>query len=79
MRLISEMPHERYKIQIFNYNSKFIIKIELGQFEQVYKINELDVNGVEDLKKMINENLLSNVLNRFVEMRTDWSNSFNSL
>jgi hypothetical protein len=79
MRLISDIPHERYKIQIFNYNSKFIVKIELGQFEQVYKINELDVNGLDDLKKMINENLLSNALKRFVEMRSDWSNSFSSL
>jgi hypothetical protein len=79
MRLISNIPHERYKIQIFNYNSKFIVKIELGQFEQVYKINELDVNGLDDLKKMINENLLSNALKRFVEMRSDWSNSFSSL
>ena len=79
MRLISDIHHERYKIQIFNYNSKFIVKIELGQFEQVYKINELDVNGLDDLKKMINENLLSNALKRFVEMRSDWSNSFSSL
>jgi hypothetical protein len=79
MRLISEVPHERYKIQIFNYNSKFIVKIELGQFEQVYKINELDVNGLDDLKKMINQNLLSNALKRFVEMRSDWSTSFNSI
>lgn len=79
MRLISDIPHERYKIQIFNYNSKYIVKIELGQFEQVYKINELDVTGLDDLKKMINENLLSNALKRFVEMRSDWSNSFNSL
>ena len=79
MRLIYDIPHERYKIQIFNYNSKYIVKIELGQFEQVYKINELDVTGLDDLKKMINENLLSNALKRFIEMRSDWSNSFNSL
>jgi hypothetical protein len=79
MRLIADVPHNRYKIQIFNYNSKYIVKIELDQYEQVYKINEIDVNGLEDVKKMISESLLSNSLKRFVDMRSDWSVSFKSL
>lgn len=79
MRLIADVPHNRYKIQIFNYNSKYIVKIELDQYEQVYKINETDVKGLEDVKKMISESLLSNSLKRFVDMRSDWSVSFKSL
>ena len=79
MRLIADVPHNRYKIQIFNYNSKYIVKIELDQYEQVYKINEKDVKGLEDVKKMISESLLSNSLKRFVDMRSDWSVSFKSL
>ncbi len=77
MRLIKEIPHERYKIQLFQYNGKYIAKIELGQFEQTYKIGETDVYGVEDLEKMITPQLLENALKRFVEMRTDWGNAFN--
>ena len=79
MRLISDIPHNRYKIQIFNYNSKFIVKIELDQYEQVYKINETDVNGVDEIKKMVTDSLLENALKRFVDMRADWSESFKSL
>ena len=79
MRLVTEVPHSRYKIQIFNYNSKFIVKIELDQFEQVYKIGETDVNGVEDVVKMVNESLLKNSLNRFIEMRSDWGNAFKEI
>jgi hypothetical protein len=79
MRLVTEVPHSRYKIQIFNYNSKFIVKIELDQFEQVYKIGETDVNGVEDVVKMVNESLLKNSLTRFLEMRTDWGNAFKEI
>jgi hypothetical protein len=79
MRLISDIPHSRYKIQIFNYNSKFIVKIELDQYEQVYKINETDVNGVDEIKDMVTNSLLENTLKRFVEMRSDWSESFKSL
>jgi len=79
MRLISDIPHKRYKIQIFNYNSKFIVKIELDQYEQVYKINETDVNGVDEIKKMVTDSLLENALKRFVDMRVDWNESFKSL
>lgn len=79
MRLVADIPHERYKIQIHNYNSKYIVKIELAQFEQTFKISETDVNGLEDVKKMITENLLNNSLERFVSMRSDWANAFKTI
>jgi hypothetical protein len=77
MRVIEEIPHPRYKIQILNYNSKYILKIELDQFEQLFKIAELDVFGIEDIKKMITQELLENTLNRFISMREDWLKAFN--
>jgi len=76
MRLIKDIPHERFKIQLFNYNAKYIVKIELGQFEQSFKIGELDVDSVEDVESMITPELLKNAIVRFVEMRTDWENGF---
>jgi hypothetical protein len=77
MRVIEEIPHPKYKIQILNYNSKYILKIELDQFEQLFKIAELDVFGIEDIKKMITNQLLENSLDRFLSMREDWLNAFN--
>jgi hypothetical protein len=79
MRLVADIPHERFKIQIHNYNSKYIVKIELSQFEQTFKISETDVNGLEDVKKMITENLLNNSLERFVSMRSDWADAFKTI
>jgi hypothetical protein len=76
MRVVAEIPHSKFKIQIFHYNSKFILKIELDHFEQIYKINELDVFGVEDVKKMITEELLSDTFDRFLAMRKNWSTAF---
>ncbi|MCJ8292161.1 MAG: hypothetical protein HRT58_19950 [Crocinitomicaceae bacterium] len=76
MRLIKDIPHDRYKIQVFNYNGKYIVKIELGQFEQTFKIGETDVYGLEDVERMISPELLSNALKRFVEMRSDWETAF---
>jgi hypothetical protein len=61
---------------VFQYNGKYIVKIELGQFEQTYKIGETDVFGLEDVERMISKELLSNSLKRFVEMRSDWENAF---
>ena len=78
VRVIAEIPHERYKIQIFNYNSKYLVKVELGQFEQIFKIGEMDVNGIEDIKSMVTDELLENCLQRFVGMRTDWEKSFSA-
>jgi hypothetical protein len=76
MRVIEEIPHPRLKIQIFSYNSKYIVKVELGQFEQSYKIGEIDVMGLDDVKNMISDHFLSGCVRRFVDMRSDWEKSF---
>ncbi|MDR0803028.1 hypothetical protein [Fluviicola sp.] len=77
MRVIADIPHSRYKIQIFLYNAKYLVKIELGQFEQIFKIAEADVNGgVEEVKRMVTDQLLHNSLERFLSMRTDWEEAF---
>jgi hypothetical protein len=72
MRLIQEIPDENYKISVFSWNNKYIIKIEDGLYEQTYKINEWDltsedevtqitkhllVNGIKDVFSQMNKNL----------------------
>jgi len=76
MRLVKEIPHSRFKIQIHQYNAKYIVKIELGQYEQTYKIGESDVNSLEEVEKMITTELLRRALLRFIEMREDWEEGF---
>ena len=76
MRVIDEIPHERFKIQIFNYNSKYIVKIELGQFEQSFKIGEIDVMGLDEVKGMVTQEFLRGCLKRFITMREDLETSF---
>jgi hypothetical protein len=53
------------------------VKIELDQFEQIYKINEMDVMGLEEIKKMLTPQFLENCMDRFLSMRQDWHKSFN--
>jgi hypothetical protein len=76
MRVVADIPHTRYKIQIFSYNNKYSLKIELGDFEQTYKVGETDVFGLDDVKAMITPTLLENCLTRFITMRTDWEEAF---
>jgi len=76
VRVVADIPHPRYKIQIFQYNAKYLVKIELAQFEQVFKIPEADVSGLEEVKRMVTEDLLKNSLERFITMRSDWEAAF---
>jgi hypothetical protein len=78
MRTIAEIPHHTFKITVFSYNTKYILKIELGQFEQIYKIAEMDVNGLDDIRRMLTDNFYDNCMDRFLKMREDWHQAFNN-
>ncbi len=79
MRIVKEIPHERFKIQIMHYNEKYMLKIELGQFEQVFKIGQMDIENLEDLESMMSDEFLSSCIHRFISMRTDWEKAFLSV
>lgn len=77
MRVIAMIPHHTFKISVFSYNAKYIVKIEWGQFEQSFKIAEMDVNNdIEEIRKMVSEEFLENTMRRFITMREDWAKSF---
>ncbi len=79
MRTIAEIPHPNLKITVFQWNGKYIVKIEIGQFEQTYKIGEMDVQGLEGIKNLLNDDFLESVMERFLEMREDFHRSYNRL
>jgi hypothetical protein len=79
MRIVEEIPHPQFKITVFSWNNKYIIKLEIGQFEQVYKINEMDVTGLDDVKKLLSPEFLDKVMQRFLSMRTDFSEAFKQI
>lgn len=78
MRIIAELPHPDFKISILNMNNKFIIKIEQGALEQIYKIAEADLlDGVNSVFELMDEEFLKTVLARFHEMRKDFKETYN--
>jgi hypothetical protein len=68
MRVVAEIPHRDCKITIFNWNNKYLVKFEQAFLEQTYKINELDITGEDQVRRLIDEVLLGEVMERFVEM-----------
>jgi hypothetical protein len=75
MRVIAEIPHELFKISIHSYNAKYILKVELDNFEQSYKINE-DSATLEEVKKMADQDFLNMVFEQFLAMRTAFGNTY---
>ena len=72
MRLIKQIPHERFLIQLHSYNGKFILSISLDQFEQIFKVSENDFPQVESIETLIQGTFLTKCIHRFIEMRSDW-------
>lgn len=79
MRVVDEIPHELFKITIFSWNAKYIIKFELDNFEQVYKISEDAVSGLAEIKNIVNEAFLDEVFEHFISMRASFTKAFQHL
>ena len=80
MRVLAELPHPDCKITIFSMNQKFIIKFEKGIYEQTYKLSELDITeGVNGIFKLIDNEFIAAVTERFAQMRTDFNKAYTRL
>ena len=73
MRVITQLTHEQIAITLFAWNQKYILKYELENLEQTYKVRELDTAGEADIKRIATDNdFLQKVLARFEAMQSDW-------
>ncbi|MCC9165917.1 hypothetical protein [Pontibacter harenae] len=69
MRTVADIPHSSMKITLLAWNGKYLLKLEKGDFEQTYKISEMNVIGDEGAKALLDEEFLEAVSNRFTDMR----------
>lgn len=77
MRVIAELPHPDCKITIFSMNQKYIIKLEKGVYEQIYKISELDFpDGVNGIFQLLDDDFLKSAAERFNQMRLDFNEAY---
>lgn len=68
MRVIATIPHPKISISIFSMNDKYQIQFVAGPMEQTFKIAHTDIDGVEGIKKMLNEEFMGKIMERFNEM-----------
>ncbi|MBS1951278.1 MAG: hypothetical protein OJF59_003128 [Cytophagales bacterium] len=68
MRVVSEISHPDLKITIFNWNNRYLIKLETALMEQTFKVYEYDVSSEEEVKKMISKDFIEQAKARFNEM-----------
>lgn len=69
MRVVADVPHPQVKITLLAWNGKYLIKLEKGDFEQTYKISEMDVMGDAGAKELLDDEFIEAALNRFADMR----------
>lgn len=78
MRVIGEVPNNLYKITLFQWNGKYIIKIESGLLEQSYKVEEWDITETQ-LPSLLNETFMQSVSERFKMMHRDFQQSLDKV
>ena len=76
MRVVAEIPHSRFKITVFHWNAKYLLKVEIDRYEQCFKIEEEEVDGIEGVKAMVDAEFLKRCMERFLTMREDWTQAW---
>ena len=72
MRYLKDIPNNQYKISLFQWNGKYIVKFEAGgHYEQTFKLDETEIMAVEDIDDMLDDVFLKSVTQRFVQMAQD--------
>lgn len=78
MRYVGDISStDNYKIALYTWNGKYIIKIEAGLYEQTYKVSEMDFLGDEaDIRKLFSDEVfLKTIFGRFNQMHVDFQDA----
>lgn len=67
MRVIKEISYPEFRISIFSWNNRYIIKLEHGFLEQTFKIDQFEVSE-EELLKLIDADFVRESSERFFNM-----------
>ncbi len=79
MRYIKDIENDFCKASLYNFNNKFIIKFEAGLMEQVYKISETEISGIDDIDGLLSPDFLEKVKQIFETMFLSFTNSLDEI
>ena len=68
MRVVAEIPNPACKITIYQWNNRYIIKLERGLLEQTFKVDQFDLASEQEVYKIIDDKFLQQASSRFLEM-----------
>lgn len=71
MRIVKEITLPDLKVSIYNWNNKYLVKLEQGLLEQTYKIPETEITSEKELEALLSEAFLAKVRARFKDMMSD--------
>lgn len=69
MRALETIPHPSFLISIMYMNNKYILRIEAGPYEQIYKFTKEMAPDIETVKRIANHNLIQEAKNIFDKMQ----------
>lgn len=79
MRVLKEIVTSNYRATIFNWNNKYLIKLETALLEQTFKVSQFDVTGDADVEKLLNPAFIEKALKRFDEMGCDLNEALEAI
>jgi hypothetical protein len=75
MRTIGFIEHPAYKITVFSWNERYIVKIEAGYYEQAYKFRQDEFTHWEDIKTLFDAGMLNDIQQVFRQMAENSKNA----
>ncbi len=75
MRYVGDITStDHYKIGLYTWNGKYIVKVETSLYEQIYKVSDMDFLGDEaDIRRLFSdEDFLKTIFARFGRMHADF-------
>ena len=73
MRQLADIAHPEFKVTLFAWNNKYLLKFEDAWVEQTYKVGQLDLTSEADAISLVhNETFINHVRETFITMRTNW-------
>jgi len=80
MRILKELKIHDFKVTVFFWNDKYLLKFENGTNELTYKIKQLDLSSEKDLETFfIDERVLDKTKEAFLRMEEATEAFFTSI
>ena len=77
MRILGHIPYKNIRIIVFGMNDKYVIRFEAGLMEQVFKINQNEISGMDGISELLDEAFMEKIIHRFNEMFTEFDKAKN--